>query len=362
MEKPIEISPIVPTDPTLVGKNESIPLEDIKSWERKRPFRRLGVAKNATPEEVQEAFEKLAKKYHPDKVSYNEELRKNYEEVFKLISDARDTFIASYITDDKKEEMREAIMRKFGISSEYFDYIEYFFHGFEDENGKGIFNEKNEVKNFLARTKTAMDQFSFEYQTKYILADMERLVKNGVPKEKLLKSIEPIVMKYVNQILDKKHWSIEGFNRDIGYVLYGVESLGIDQKGLKPKVEAIAKNLYVHGIGRHFFEDRIEFACKHTERDKEELKRLNIDPEELLPKIEGYIIKKFVSVVSVSFDPTTMRPEGFLLTDERYKYIITKANENIGYITKYVGVSKEKLIDSINDFKDREGNKLVDFL
>ena len=51
----------------------------------------LGVDKNATDEEIKQAYRKLAMKYHPDRwVNASEEERKNAEEKFKDISEAHE--------------------------------------------------------------------------------------------------------------------------------------------------------------------------------------------------------------------------------------------------------------------------------
>ena len=60
-------------------------------------YKRLGVERNATKEEIKKAYKKLALKYHPDRAS--EEKKKEYEEHFKEISEA-----ASVLGDDKKRK------------------------------------------------------------------------------------------------------------------------------------------------------------------------------------------------------------------------------------------------------------------
>ena len=217
MKNPGQIINIGPEVQSPDNTSEKIPLEDIQSWQKKKPFQVLRVSKNATLKEVKTAYNKLSKKYHPDMIRGNEPLRKNYEEVCKIINNARDNFIVDSITNNERGEKHEDLMNMFGISAEYLDYLKYTFsghlHPFED--GKGMFNERKEIQNFLARTQVLMSHISFEYHADNILADMERLAKHGVPKEKLLKSIEPIIMKDVNQRVCEKYWSIENFSGDI---------------------------------------------------------------------------------------------------------------------------------------------------
>ncbi len=53
------------------------------------PYTVLNVARNASPEEIKQAYRKLASKYHPDKLQHlGEEFRKLAEERFKEIEEA----------------------------------------------------------------------------------------------------------------------------------------------------------------------------------------------------------------------------------------------------------------------------------
>ena len=87
----------------------------------------LGVDKNATKEEIQRTYKKLAKKYHPD-------LNKSPDatEKFKEINEA-----ASVLTDDKKraqyDQFGQAGAQGFGAGAEGFDFSNFSgFGGFED--------------------------------------------------------------------------------------------------------------------------------------------------------------------------------------------------------------------------------------
>lgn len=57
--------------------------------ETKNPYKVLGVARNATQDQIKHAYKQLANKYHPDKVSHlGEEFRELAEERFKEIQEA----------------------------------------------------------------------------------------------------------------------------------------------------------------------------------------------------------------------------------------------------------------------------------
>lgn len=61
----------------------------------KDPYAVLGIATNASPEEIKKAYRELANKYHPDKVNHlGEEFRELAERHFKEIQDAYQKLIA----------------------------------------------------------------------------------------------------------------------------------------------------------------------------------------------------------------------------------------------------------------------------
>jgi len=63
-------------------------MEDIDALEQQDYYKRLGVSRNASPDEIRKAFHRLSKRFHPDTVNADPELRENYSEVQKRISEA----------------------------------------------------------------------------------------------------------------------------------------------------------------------------------------------------------------------------------------------------------------------------------
>lgn len=100
-----------------IGDQEKIPLEDIQSWQNKSFFQRLGVSNMADEDEIKKSFRTLSLKYHPDKVHNNDVLRANYQEVYKLITEAYkaltrpDKNNASNNENEILEKVNSAIMR-----------------------------------------------------------------------------------------------------------------------------------------------------------------------------------------------------------------------------------------------------------
>ena len=82
-------------------------------------YKILGVSKNATSDEINRAFRKLSRKYHPD-ISKEE----NAEEVYKIINEAYEV-----LGDEEKRREYDFI---------YHDYLNYFNSDFRDEKERVI--------------------------------------------------------------------------------------------------------------------------------------------------------------------------------------------------------------------------------
>ncbi|MBR6513276.1 MAG: DnaJ domain-containing protein [Clostridia bacterium] len=55
------------------------------------PYKVLGVSRDATDDEIKSAYRRLARKYHPDRFTNDDQARKNAEEKMKEINEAYDT-------------------------------------------------------------------------------------------------------------------------------------------------------------------------------------------------------------------------------------------------------------------------------
>ena len=66
----------------------------------KDPYQSLGVNKGATENEVKKAYRKLAKEYHPDKSSGNEERFKEIADAYETLSDPKKKAQYDQITND----------------------------------------------------------------------------------------------------------------------------------------------------------------------------------------------------------------------------------------------------------------------
>ena len=55
----------------------------------KDPYKSLGVNKGATETDIKKAYRKLAKEYHPDKSSGNEERFKEIADAYETLSDPK---------------------------------------------------------------------------------------------------------------------------------------------------------------------------------------------------------------------------------------------------------------------------------
>ncbi|MEO0088031.1 MAG: DnaJ C-terminal domain-containing protein [candidate division WOR-3 bacterium] len=102
----------------------------------------LGVSRNATKEEIKQAYRRLAKKYHPDMNPHN---RKEAEEKFKEISEAYEVLM-----DDEKRKLydlygHEGLSQKFGPSG--FTW-EHFTHA---DEWRDIFGSSFDPFDFLRR-------------------------------------------------------------------------------------------------------------------------------------------------------------------------------------------------------------------
>jgi DnaJ family protein C protein 7 len=73
---------------------------ELKKSKRKDYYKILGVAKEATDEEMKKAYKKMALKWHPDKNNSSEEQKALADKMFKDVGEAY-----SILTDPEKRRM-----------------------------------------------------------------------------------------------------------------------------------------------------------------------------------------------------------------------------------------------------------------
>ena len=94
-------------------------------WARKT----LGLGEYATMEEIEQAYKKLALKYHPDRCPVSEKQKAG--EVFKEINRAKDillNYCAGYRFSFKEQDVQRSV-----ISPEYYQHLKRFYDGWWGE-------------------------------------------------------------------------------------------------------------------------------------------------------------------------------------------------------------------------------------
>ena len=106
----------------------------------------LGVAKNATQDEIKKAYRKLAMEYHPDRNKWD----KQKEEKFKEINEAYST-----LSDEQKRRNYDMFGKSWAsgnpfwwgfqgwVDVDLWDIFESFFWGFSGQNSRKRRNWKN---------------------------------------------------------------------------------------------------------------------------------------------------------------------------------------------------------------------------
>jgi curved DNA-binding protein CbpA/SAM-dependent methyltransferase len=216
-------------DPMRSESDEKTPqTEDVESWTNKTSYEKLGISKTATPDEINKAFRNLSTKYHPDTVHglNDSNLSKNYEEVFKLISDARDELLdpqkrseydrkespsdkfseengstngsSAHISELAKDPRIVNLARNIGIDSWFPDQVNKIKENINDLINSGV--DKQDIQ--LVLEQAVFDNFQKHFKfslmqigpnTREIVENMTKTMKAyeslGIQKEKLLNSL-----------------------------------------------------------------------------------------------------------------------------------------------------------------------------
>jgi len=89
----------------------------------------LGLAEYATLKDIEEAYRKLALKYHPDKCK--DEKKDECEEKFKKIAHAKD-LLAAYC-DSYRYSFKEKDVKRSSYNKDFYKHLEKFYDGWWDE-------------------------------------------------------------------------------------------------------------------------------------------------------------------------------------------------------------------------------------
>ncbi len=325
------------------------PLENLSSWQRKSHYERLGISPEASKEEAKKAYRKLTLKYHPDRVSQlkNENLSKNYEEVYKLISEAYEavengtasTYSRTETTHttntggfnkqntsekttssepgNKKKpwDFEDNSQENFGGSTweEVWENIkngknpfgkrdfskekktesdfsnqgrDYSNFNYSRKQEQKVFNEQEEINNFVNYAK---QNSSYEFQIAGIREKLEDLMKQGVSKEKLLNAVKQHIFLNFRSHTEKNssyEFQIESVQQHMGELI----RLGYKKEELLAHVEPVVTANFVSFVQKNSSYDfQIEGVATHLNA----LTLLGLSKEKLLQKIQPILLSEF---------------------------------------------------------------------
>ncbi len=332
MKNPMEMIQRDPGRQQSGGGAENFVLENISIWEKKTFYERLGVTNNATEDEIKLAFKKLSIKYHPDKVSSNEKLRVNYQEVQKLLGEAKSTLTNP--TAKAKYDMKfgRSSFSGSGSQSTYqrrphsWSEAKEQYSSQKSQEPKKEFNEAEEIKNFSNYVKENVDN---HYEVPRIKKKLDDLVNHGVKKENLIIVIEKYVIdhfvQYTKQNIDN-NYEIPMIKK----LMADFAELGINKDKLLKSIEGILvtqmKTYTKQNIDNNYELPRIKKLMA-------DLENFGVDREKFTTAIELTVIEHFARYTKQNIDNNYEIPR------------IKKLMEDLPGL----GVTKYKLSESIQD-------------
>lgn len=347
------------------GGKENNQIEDLELWKQKSYYQRLGISSGATDEEIKKAFRKLSIKYHPDRAGRDEALVKNYEEIYKLISDARDKLTGKVVRQPARDSEGGDI------------YYADFSHHNQNFDQKPEFRKEPYTTNFTKEIIEDLKSKPFEYTLKNVKESMlaSSSLYEITPGEILALFETLLVEGFVTTTMK----NISTLSIDVASATANEQILEMSQMGIdRQKLFQLVSNLKnVEGQQLNISseankEETIKYFVKsvNTFLDSKEnsgglfnyvtlLRDLNMTIEvlgkrgvtrpELLQAIEGILLGKFIDTVKGKFE----------YSDVNYGV------REIGHVLtafEEFGISKEKLFTSVKDLKNTRGQNLSDYL
>ena len=256
-------------DPNAVGPSQDQPPEDILAWKSKTFYERLGVPDNATEAEINAAFRRLSRKYHPDPVHSNKELSANYLEVQTLIAEAKTTLLKPEERVRYNAQLAQAPVET------------------RPETNTEIEPEsKTEVDDFVSY---ASPNSQSKYSHDRIANRLAILVAQGFDREFLLAKIKPVVVENFRHYAEIKSEYSHGIP-SVADFLESLVNLGFKKEEL---FEVIKDETFRNFL--HFVETRSAYShgIPAITDFLESLVRLGFNKEELISSVSDVLIENF---------------------------------------------------------------------
>ncbi len=309
---------------------EKIPFENIEEWSGKSFLERLNLQPDATPEEIKKAFRRLSLKYHPDKVSNDEELRKNYGKVQQLLGEAYN-------------ELSGRTKKSIGGDDAPFQWR-------RNTNEFNQFNEVEVVKLLVEEISNDLIIYSCESVAKKVRGEMDELIHYGVSNETILKSVEKLFLeKFPVEVSQHiKHAGFTELHQSIKNSLGAMVGIGIKRDELLMKIHNVVIDGFVYENSKPYLLP-VDSLIDSSNDMISEVSEFGIPREKFTNAIEKILIEKFKN--------ETIK---YL---ERYQASTTASiiQEKLTRMLSF-GINETNALQSISDLKDKSGKYIKNFL
>lgn len=360
MKNPMEARNLSPHD-----SENQIPLENIQSWQNKGFHERLGVSRGATEDEINKAFKKLSKKYHPDTVSNNESIRANYQEVQKLLGEAKISLTGKKgrIQEGDPSNVQDVYYADPFANQEY-RKPEFKREPYTTNFTKEILEDlKSKSLDFiLYKIKKSMSACSnlYEVTPKEVLTIVEQLLKEDFVR-KTTENLATLSIEEASSVANEVilRLSLLGIHRN--ELLHLVEHLqNKEGKKLGLQVEfseEVAIRQFAKDINQYIQMQEKEDGVfiygalfQELKISTDILEKLGVTRDKLVSATEGIMMEKFVEVVKKQFSYKNAYTD---LT-----WTLREISYAVAEFEKF-GVEREKLEQVVEDFKNKKEQKQV---